>query len=88
MTSKRPVQHAVADSIVGCSLPWIAPITSIIAPAISLPPSATVYLIQFDKLEESEAHPLAPMELHTLEELSDMPELRAEARQLVQDPRR
>jgi hypothetical protein len=28
------------------------------------------YLIQFDKMEESEARPLPPMELYTLEELS------------------
>ena len=28
------------------------------------------YLIQFDKMEESEAPPLPPMELYTLEELS------------------
>ena len=28
------------------------------------------YLLQFDKLEELEGHPLPPMELHTIEELS------------------
>jgi len=30
------------------------------------------YLIQFDKLEESEKYPLPPMELYTLEELIGM----------------
>ena len=31
---------------------------------------ANCYLIQFDKVEDSEEHPLPPMELYTLEELS------------------
>jgi hypothetical protein len=30
------------------------------------------YLIQFDKLKDSEDHPLPPMELYTLEELSEV----------------
>ena len=70
MTSKRPVQHAVADTIVGMFLTLDSTDhehyrTGYIAAAVG-----NCYLIQFDKLEESEAHPLAPMELHTLEELS------------------
>jgi len=67
LTSKRPVQHAVADTIVGMFLTLDSTDhehyrTGYIAAAVG-----NCYL---DKLEESEAHPLAPMELHTLEELS------------------
>ena len=53
-----------------CSWLWRAPATNIIAPAISPPQVGNCYLIQFDKMEESEAPPLPPMELYTLEELS------------------
>ena len=53
-----------------CSWLWRAPATNIIAPAISPPQVGKCYLIQFDKMEESEAPPLPPMELYTLEELS------------------
>ena len=31
-----------------------------------------IYLIQFDKLKDSEDHPLLPMELYTVEELSEV----------------
>ena len=68
LSSKRPTQHPVTDTIVGMFLVLDTTDHEHYRTGQIVAAVGNCYLIQFDELEED--HPLPPMELHTLEELS------------------
>jgi hypothetical protein len=68
LSSKRPIQHPLTDTIVGMFLVLDTTDHEHYRTGHIVAAVGNCYLIQFDKLEED--HPLPPMELHTLEELS------------------
>ena len=67
LSSKRPTQHPVTDTIVGMFLVLDTTDHEQYRTGHIVAAVGNCYLIQFDKLEED--HPLPPMELHTLGEL-------------------
>src|SRR5689334_7005576 len=68
LSNKRPVPHAVTDTIVGLFLVLDSTDHEHYRTGQIVGTFGNCYLIQFDKLERDEAP--QPMELHTLEELS------------------